>query len=161
LSRAPCARGTLFDLPHVVAGAAAALAHFEVASRIDLVSGSFFESIPSGGDTYLLKHILHDWDDDDACLAILATVRRALAAEARLVMVEMLLDPRGGRPLASLLDLNMLVMQGGRERTLAEFTDLFRRADLSLSAHRDTSSPFTVLEARACESYTVALGQVG
>jgi hypothetical protein len=141
------ARGVLFDLPHVVDGAAAGLRAAKIADRVDLEAGSFFERVPSGGDTYLLKHILHDWNDDE-CMTILGNIQKVLPKDGRVVVVEMVLDDQGAPSPAPLLDLNMLVMHTGRERTILEFEALFRRVGLRLSAHKPTRSPFVVLEAR-------------
>jgi hypothetical protein len=148
LGRLPDARGALFDLPHVVDGAAPSLREAGVFDRTERVGGSFFESVPSGGDVYLVKHILHDWNDDE-CVRILERVRAAMAPDGRIVVVEMVIDPDGPPSPAALLDLNMLVMLTGRERSIVEFEALFRRAGLRLAKVAPTPSPFVVLEARA------------
>jgi hypothetical protein len=148
LGRLPDARGVLFDLPHVVDGAAPSLREAGVFDRTERVGGSFFESVPSGGDVYLVKHILHDWNDDE-CVRILERVRAAMAPDGRIVVVEMVIDPDGPPSPAALLDLNMLVMLTGRERSIVEFEALFRRAGLRLAKVAPTPSPFVVLEARA------------
>ncbi len=106
-----------------------------------------FESVPVGGDVYLLKFILHDWNDDE-CVAILRGVREAMAPKARVVVVEMLLTSDGPPSPAPLLDLNMLVMLTGKERTADEFGALFAKAGLALTSVTATHSPFAVLEAR-------------
>lgn len=128
LVRAPGARGVLFDQPHVVAGAGPTLAARGAADRITLVGGSFFATVPSGGDAYVLGHIVHDWDDARA-LKILRAVRAAARPGAKLLLFECVL-PDDDRPgLAPLLDLEMLVMTpGGRERTEAEYAALVAQA---------------------------------
>jgi hypothetical protein len=146
LSRVPEAKGVLFDLPDVVAGAAPTLRAAGVDGRVEIVPGSFFDGVPSGGDTYLLKFILHDWSDDE-CVGILKKVRSALAPNGRVVVIEMLIGDTAPSP-APLLDLNMLVMLTGRERSLPEFEALFARAGLKLTGHHRTPSPFHAIEAK-------------
>jgi hypothetical protein len=147
LKREPTARGVLFDRPDVIEGAGATLAGAGVAARVERVGGSFFEGVPAGGDVYLLKHILHDWSDDE-CVTILRHVREATAPGARVVVVEMLVTDGGPPSPAPLLDLNMLVMLTGKERTADEFGALFAQAGLVLASVTPTHSPFAVLEAR-------------
>ncbi|HEY4342160.1 MAG TPA: methyltransferase [Steroidobacteraceae bacterium] len=147
LKRAPRARGILFDQPDVIARAQPTLVELGVADRVERVGGSFFESVPVGGDLYLLKHILHDWSDEE-CVKILHVVREAMAPEARVAVVELPLIERGGPPFAALLDINMLVCLTGKERTAPEYAELFRRAGLKISAVTSTRSPVAVIEAR-------------
>jgi hypothetical protein len=127
LASAPDARGVLFDLPHVVAGAPAVLAAAGVAERCEVVGGSFFDGVPAGADAYVLRAVVHDWEDDDA-LRILDAVRQAIPDHGRILLVERVVEgPNEGRP-AKWSDLNMLVSPGGRERTEAEYGDLLTRA---------------------------------
>ena len=147
LKREPNARGVLFDRPDVIEGAGATLAGAGVGARVERVGGSFFESVPAGGDVYLLKHILHDWNDDE-CVTILGHVREAAAPGARIVVVEMLVTDGGPPSPAPLLDLNMLVMLTGKERTARQFADLFAKAGLTPAGVTPTHSPFAVIEAR-------------
>jgi hypothetical protein len=147
LQREKTARGVLFDRPEVVEGAGATLEAAGVSHRVERVAGSFFEGVPSGGDVYLVKHILHDWSDDE-CVKILANVQRAMAPGARVVVVEMLITDKGPPSPAPLLDLNMLVMLTGKERTADEFGALFGQAGLKLSNVTPTHSPVAVIEAR-------------
>lgn len=147
LQREKSAHGVLFDRPEVLEGAGATLEGAGVNARVERVAGSFFESVPAGGDVYLLKFILHDWNDDE-CVAILRRVREAMSPTARVVVVEMLITSGGPPSPAPLLDLNMLVMLTGRERTSDEFAALFARAGLALQGVTPTHSPFAVLEAR-------------
>jgi len=141
----PRLRGVLFDLAHVVPGARAAMEALGYASRCEVVAGDFFASVP-GADVYLLKQILHDWDDDQAT-RILANCNQAMAPDGRLLVVEMVI-PDDGRPTpAQLMDLNMLVMLPGRERTLSEYRGLFDRAGLRFVRLIETHSPFQILEA--------------
>ena len=122
----PEATGVLFDRPDVVAGARPALAAQGLTDRVELVEGDFFEEVPSGGDLYLLKHILHDWDDERAG-RILDRCHEAASPGATLLVVERLLGPAVD-PVAALADLLMLVMFGGRERTAEEYRRLLAGA---------------------------------
>jgi O-methyltransferase domain/Dimerisation domain len=130
LEQYPHLRGILFELPQVIEGARPLLEESGVADRCDFVGGSFFGGVPPGGDVYVLRNIIHDWQDDEA-IAILTTCRRAMAGPARLVLVEreIATDPREAR-LVLHADLEMLVNVGGRERTTAEYSELLRRSGL-------------------------------
>ncbi len=142
----PDLRGVLFDRPHVVEGASARLAAAGVAERCTVVGGDFFAGVPTGGDAYLLKFVLHDWDDDRA-LAILRSCRRAVGAQAKLLVVELVTEPDDGPSDPLLVDLHMLVAHAGRERTPAEFRDLFAAAGFTLTRIVPTASSFRVIEA--------------
>jgi hypothetical protein len=145
LSANPGMRGILFDQPHVVAGATDVLA--PVADRCTVVSGSFFESVPAGADAYLLKWIIHDWEDPEAT-AILRTCRAALDGGTILV-IERVVGPPNEDPATAFGDLNMLVAPGGRERTLDEFERLFADAGLALAGSTPTASGSHVIQATA------------
>jgi SAM-dependent methyltransferase len=142
----PAARGILFDLPHVIATARDAVAAAGIADRCQLVSGDFFDSVPDGADLHLLKQIVHDWDDARAT-QLLRTCHRALAPAGKLLLVEMVIPPDNRPSPAQAMDLNMLVMQGGRERTEAEYRHLLEAADFRLERVIPTHSPFSVIEA--------------
>ncbi len=124
LARHPAMRGVLFDQLHVVAGAMPILAAAGVADRCEVVGGSFFEAVPAGGDAYVLKSILHDWEDAD-CIRILERCRQAMTTGATLLVVERELGPPNTYPDGKFSDLNMLVATGGRERTPEEYATLF------------------------------------
>ena len=144
--------GILFDLPHIVAHAPQVLTAAGVADRCRIQAGSFFESVPSGGDAYVLKQIIHDWDDARAG-AVLGACRTAMPADGTVLVVERLLPERaktGTEPDVYFIDLEMLVMTpGGRERTEAEFRQLFGSAGLVLQQVAPTASPFRIFEGRA------------
>lgn len=146
----PAMRGILFDLAQGLEGAHRLLEAAGVASRVALVTGSFFESVPSGGDLYMLKSIIHDWDDQQA-LAILDSCRKAMAPSARLVLLERILPERADQSRlafeAVMGDLQMMVVLGGRERTNAEYGDLLARAGLRMTRFVPTASGFGVVEA--------------
>jgi hypothetical protein len=130
----PVLRGVLFDQPEVIAGAPPVLEEAGVAERCEVVGGDFFAAVPPGGDAYLLRQIIHDWDDARAT-AILATCRRALHGEGKVLVVERAIAPDYREALPVLhLDLQMLVLLGGKQRTEAEYGRLFSTAGLRLSA---------------------------
>jgi hypothetical protein len=147
LRAAPGARGLLFDLPQVVAGAHPALTTAGVAARCEVAGGSFFESVPAGGDTYLLKTVIHDWDDERS-VAILRNVRSAIAPGGTLLLLEMVLPEGAPAHLGLLLDLEMLAAAGGRERTQREYAELLSRAGFRLQRVVPTPSPMSIVEAR-------------
>jgi hypothetical protein len=130
------ATGVLFDMPHAAEGARQSLAAMGLAGRCEFVAGSFFESVPGGGDAYLLKSIIHDWDDNH-CQLILANIRRAMAAAGKLLIVERIMPERLQATTAdrSIVrsDLNMLVGPGGHERTEAEFRALLGSTGFQLT----------------------------
>jgi hypothetical protein len=141
----PAARGILFDRPHVVSGAGALLQKAGVADRCTVVGGSFFEGVPEGGDAYVLKAILHDWDDA-AATAILLACRRAMKPGRRLLVVERLIGPPNEQPEAKFSDLNMMVTPGGQERTRDEYTALFDAAGFRLIAVVPTGTRLSIVE---------------
>ncbi|HEB54388.1 MAG TPA: hypothetical protein ENI87_14135 [bacterium] len=126
LAAAPHARGVLYDLPHVVE---AARSHLP--ARADAVAGSFLDGVPANGDLYLLKHVLHNWPDDVA-VRILRHCREARVADGRVVVVDAMLWPDNRPDLARMLDLEMRVLCGGRERRRSELRRLFTAAGLEL-----------------------------
>jgi SAM-dependent methyltransferase len=146
LQRNPAARGVLFDLPHVVEGAPAVLARYQVADRVEVVAGDFFKEVPGGADLYLLKHIVHDWNDERA-VAILKSCRAAMKAGSKLLVIELMLPPDGEPSPSPLSDLNMLVMVDGKERTEAEFATLLSAARLAIDRVVPTMSMFRIIEA--------------
>jgi hypothetical protein len=147
LGHYPAMRGILFDQPHVVANARSTLAAAGVAGRCTVVAGSFFEEVPTGADAYAMKSILHDWDDPEAG-AILRVCRSAMAASARLLLVERIVGAANEDPRTKFSDLNMLVAPGGRERTIEEWRTLLESAGFALDGTTPTASGLSVLEAR-------------
>jgi hypothetical protein len=127
LSRHPGARGVLFDQPQVVAGAPAVLERAGVADRCEVIGGDIFQAVPEHGDAYVLKSILHDWNDQDS-LAILRTCRRAMTDGAALLVVERDLGGPNDRLENKLSDLNMLTGPGGRERSQRDYAALLEAA---------------------------------
>jgi hypothetical protein len=153
LAAHPGLRGVLFDLEHAISRAGEELARMGVAERCELVSGSFFESIPAGADRYLLKSVLHDWDDEH-CSVILKHCASAMAAEPegvpRLLVIERIRPERlTGTPRDQAIarsDLNMLVSLGGRERTEQEYRALLDAAGLRLAHIVELPLEFSVIE---------------
>lgn len=142
----PALRGILFDLPHVVSGAPPLLRKHGVEARVRVAGGSFLETAPDGADAVIMKHILHDWNDDDS-IRILQNCHRVLPKGGRVLVVEAVVSPPGQPGFAKLLDLEMLVLTPrGRERTEREFADLFRRGGFRLTRVVATPSPVAVVE---------------
>jgi hypothetical protein len=148
LESAPEARGILFDLPPVVAGAPAVLAEHGVQDRVKVVPGSFFDAICRDGDAYVLKNVIHDWPDDDA-VRILSNVREATDLGKHLLLVELIIPRHNREFLGKWADLEMLLVAGARERTAAQYGRLLSRAGFRLSRVVETASPFSVIEAIA------------
>jgi hypothetical protein len=148
LAANPGMQGILFDLPHVIERGREHLAQLGVADRCRTESGSFFDAVPAGADAYFMKHIIHDWDDED-CLTILRNCREAMSDDATLVVCEKVV-PHGNAPsYAKTMDLVMLALtDGGRERTEAQFRDLFARASLRLTRIIPTDVGNALLEVR-------------
>src|SRR4051812_9760594 len=147
LQKHPSMRGVLFDLDHVLAGARPAIESLGLSDRCRTVSGDFFKSVPEGGDAYIMKHIIHDWDDDQAA-TILKNIRSAMNRGGRVILLESVVAPGNQPDFAKLIDLEMLLMPGGRERTEQEFRDLFARAGFELTRITPTKSPLSVIEGR-------------
>ena len=142
----PAAGGILFDLPHVIATAGDAIAAEGLSQRCELVSGDFFEAVPEGADLHLLKQIVHDWDDERAT-RLLQNCHRALSPAGKLLLVEMVIPPENQPSPAQAMDLNMMVLLGGRERTEEDYQRLFQAAGFRLERVIPTHSPFSVIEA--------------
>lgn len=144
----PHIRGTLFDQPDVVAGAKAVLAERGVLDRCNIVGGSFFEAVPDGGDAYLMRVVIHDWEDTEAA-AILNACRRAMTETAKLLLIERIIGPPNEMPATKFSDLNMLVSPGGRERTLEEFAELLAKSAFELTRVFPAAVQ-NVIEAQPC-----------
>lgn len=147
LSRYPKLKGSLLDLPHQVADAPALLAEAGVGDRCTVVGGDMFKEVPAGGDAYLMRRVLHDWDDDDSVRA-LKNIHKAARPGAKLLIVEIMLGHQGASDAGTMADLEMLVInEGGKERTLDEFKELFRRSGFRFVAeHPVVPTPFSIVE---------------
>jgi O-methyltransferase domain/Dimerisation domain len=140
-------RGVLFDLPHVAAGAAATFTRAGITGRVRIESGDFFKELPSGSDAIIMKHIIHDWDDESAT-RILQTCHRALGRRGKVLIVDPVIPPGSAPHYGKYLDLEMLVLTPrGRERTKAEFAKLLRGAGFRLSGVIATQGPLSIVEA--------------
>ncbi|MFI6470975.1 methyltransferase [Streptomyces sp. NPDC050516] len=146
LSREPALTGVLFDQPNTVSDHL--LDTEEVRGRWSVAGGDFFSEVPAGGDLYLLKHILHDWNDED-CLRILGAIRRAAAPGKRLLVVDAVLPDNGDAHPAVELDIIMLMLVKGRERTATEFENLLTRSGFKLNRILPTPSLPSIIEAEA------------
>lgn len=146
LRKEPKARGVLFDLPHIVEGATDVLG--DVASRTQRVAGNFLVDALPSANLYLLKHILHDWDDGNS-LKILRAVRAAMPPGARVLIIEIMIGEPVQPGPGPFMDLNMMVMLGGMERTSTEYGALLTQAGLKLVRTVPTPSPYAIVEAVA------------
>ncbi len=148
LKTTPGLRGIVFDLPHVGERAQTFIAAQAMADRCEFVGGSFFESIPPGAGAYFMKHILHDWGDEE-CAKILGACHNAMDEKARLLICERIV-PVGNKPSsAKLIDLHkMMTTHGGRERTEEEYRELLSTAGFELQRVLPTSTPWNLIEAK-------------
>jgi len=140
LKVAPKAKGILFDQPQVVAGAS-------VSERVDAVSGDFFSRIPVEADVYMMKFIIHDWNDEQS-ITILQNLAKSAKPGAKVLLVESVVEEDDSIPsMSKVMDLNMLAMTGGKERTRAEYTELFEKTGFRLTRVIPTPSPMHIVEA--------------
>jgi hypothetical protein len=148
LRKYPAMRGILMDLDHVLAGAKPYIEADGVADRCQTVAGDFFRAVPPGGDAYVMKHIIHDWDDERAA-QILRSIHTAMGSkQGKVILLEGVLAPGNEPGFGKIMDLEMLLLPGGRERSAEEFRGLFDRAGFDLVRIVPTTSPVCVIEAR-------------
>ena len=148
----PSLQGILFDHSQVVAGAASRLEAAGVSDRCEVVGGDFFAGVPAGGTVYVLSKVIHDWDDERS-IAILRSCRDAMEGHAKVVLVESVIEAGNDPSWAKFLDVQMLVMNGGRERTIEEYRRLFAAAGLQLTRVIPTGVEANLIEAdRAVEA---------
>ena len=145
LKRYPGPRGIVFDLPRVIEVAQRVIEVDGLTSRCDTLAGNFFESVPAGAEAYVLKQVIHDWDDERA-LTILRNVGRVIPPDGRLLLIELVIPPTNEPSLSKFTDLDMLVITGGRERTQCEYRDLLAAAGYRLAAIHPTQSRQSVIE---------------
>ncbi|MBI3406342.1 MAG: methyltransferase, partial [Acidobacteria bacterium] len=147
LQKYPKMRGVLSDLPHVLEGARPRLRDMGLESRCRFEPCDFFKNVPSGGDAYIMKHIIHDWDDEKAGL-ILRNIHAAFGAKkGKLILLEALIAADNLPHFGKFVDIEMLAMAGGRERTEAEFRALFERAGFRMTRIVPNKSPICAIEA--------------
>jgi 2-polyprenyl-3-methyl-5-hydroxy-6-metoxy-1,4-benzoquinol methylase len=150
LTKYSTVKGILYDMPAIVAEAEKQLLAHGVTDRCETVGGNFFESVPKGADAYIMKHIIHDWNDEQ-CITILENCRNAMTPGGKVLVVEMVL-PDGNEPsIGKFIDLQMLQFLPGCERTEAEYRLLFDKAGLQLDRIVPTTSPFSIIEASSKE----------
>lgn len=142
----PKMTGVLFDRPDAVEGMHLQLGEDGIAERCEVVPGDFFQSVPAGADAYLLKYVIHDWNDERS-LAILRNCRRVMTNDARLLLVETVVPAPGESHFAKLQDLEMMVIVGAQERTVGEYSSLLDRAGFKLVRVVPTTEPASILEA--------------
>jgi ubiquinone/menaquinone biosynthesis C-methylase UbiE len=145
LQKNPQMKGILFDSPQVIEGAGAKIAGSDISDRCELVGSNFFQSVPSGADTIIMKWIIHDWNDQQS-VAILKNCHQALPDNGKLILVEAVVPETSEMHFSKFIDLNMLVMTGGRERTAEEFRRLYEDSGFKLARIVPTESPFSVIE---------------
>ena len=140
-------KGILFDLPHVIERAKTPMESAGLEDRCTLISGNFFEAVPEGAHAYLMRHIIHDWDDEKA-VTILRNCHRAMPNDAKLLVVESVIPP-GNAPFGGkFLDLVMMLIPGGKERTEAEYKALFGEAGFELSRVLPTTTEICIVEGK-------------
>ncbi|MSU77746.1 MAG: methyltransferase [Gemmataceae bacterium] len=147
LKKNPAMKGILYDLPNVIDRAKKNLADAGLASRCETIAGSFFESAPAGGDAYQMRHIIHDWTDEQ-CHTILTHIRKVIPKSGKLLVIEMVIKPRNEPQPAKWLDLNMLVLPGGKERTEAEYRVIYAKAGFDLTRIVPTPTEVSVIEGK-------------
>jgi hypothetical protein len=141
----PQTQGVLFDLPSVIAGADELLQKEGVRDRVELVSGDFFQSVPSGADVYIMKNIVHDWDDKQS-MTMLQNIHSAMNKRGTVLLIELVV-PEGNEPSpAKLVDIQMLITMSGKERTEAEYRQLLEASGFRLTRIVPTSSPMHIIE---------------
>jgi len=142
----PNARGVLFEIPQVIGGAPAMLESYGVADRVELIEGNFTIDVPVRADIYMLKHIIHDWDDQKN-EKILGNIRRNMPDAAKVLILDAVI-PEGNEPhLGKIMDLEMLIAPGGVERSAGEFDTLLRNSGFRLTRIIPTMSPVAIIEA--------------
>lgn len=147
LNAYPDLHGVLYDQQHVITRAKDMLERTAVADQCSIASGDFFESVPEGGDVYILKGIIHDWGDSDA-VRILETCRRAMSPKNRLLLIEQIVSPEPTEDSFTLLmDLHMLTIHGARERTKGELAQLLTSAGFEATRIIPTTSALSLVEA--------------
>jgi hypothetical protein len=141
----PKLKGVLFDAPQVIEGARARIEAAGLADRCEIVAGDFFKSVPEGGDAYIMKWIIHDWDDERA-ITILKNCRNQMQSNGKIILVDSVVPETDEPHFSKFIDLNMLVMTGGKERTAKEFEELFAAAGFKLLRVIPTDLPTSIVE---------------
>ncbi len=145
LKKNPQMRGILFDAPQVIEGAKSHVEESGVGDRCQLIEGDFFKAVPEGGDAIVMKWIIHDWNDEQS-VTIMKNCHRALPENGKMILIEAVVPATSEPHFSKFIDLNMLVMTGGRERTEEEFRKLYEVSGFRLTRIVPTESPFSVVE---------------
>jgi len=145
LEKYPAMKGILFDVPAVVERARANIGSAGLADRCRVVAGNFFESVPPGADAYLMRHIIHDWDDEKS-ITILKNCRKAVGDKGKLLVVEGVVPPGNEPSVSKFFDLAMMVLPGGMERTEEEYRQLYEAAGFRLTSVVPTKTWVSVIE---------------
>jgi hypothetical protein len=146
LQKYPSMKGVLFDLGSVLEGAPAMLEKYGVTDRVEMVEGDFFSEIPVTADAYIMKHIIHDWEDEKAA-KILGNIRQSMPDNARVLIVDCVIPPGNDPHPGKVLDLEMLIAPGGLERTEAQFKELLNNSGFDLTRIIPTQAPVSIVEA--------------
>jgi hypothetical protein len=144
LARNPKLKGTLYEQPRVIEGAVTGPL-VPVMDRVTLTSGNMFESVPAGADAYIMKYIIHDWPDD-LCLKILKSCRAGVNAGGKLLVADQVIPPGNDYTFGKIVDLEMMLLPGGHERTEQQFRDLFAAAGWRLTRIIPTAAPMSIVE---------------
>ena len=147
LTRNPEAKGVLFDAAEVIEGARPKIESAGLGDRCETIAGDFFKAVPAGGDAYVMKWIIHDWEDEKA-IRILKNCRQQMRSDARVIIVDCVVPENDQPDFSKTFDLNMMVMTGGKERTEAEFRDLLTAAGFELVRVIPTEAPTSIVEGR-------------
>lgn len=147
LKKNPQLKGVVFDAPEVISGTRSKIEAAGLADRCETIGGNFFESVPAGGDAYILKWIIHDWDDEKS-IRILRNVREQMSPTSKLILVDSVVPESAEPHFSKFIDLNMLVMTGGKERTESEFRQLLGSAGFKLLRVIPTELPTSIIEAQ-------------
>jgi hypothetical protein len=142
----PKLKGTLFDAPHVISGAREKVAAEGLTDRCEVISGDFFEAVPPGGDAYVLKWIIHDWHNELA-IKILKNCRAQLPLNGKLILIDSVVPENDEPDFSKFIDINMMVMTGGKERTETEFRELLEASGLKFLRVIPTGVPTSIIEA--------------
>lgn len=145
LLAAPGVRGIVFDQPAIIQGTIELMKNSGLEERCECVGGSFFETVPAGGDAYVMKHIIHDWSDDEA-VTILSHCREAMGDNGKLLLLEIVVDSENDRKFGKILDIEMLMISSGKERTKAEYEQLLLDAGFRLQNIIPTSTHMSIIE---------------
>jgi len=147
LRACPSVKGILADVGHVVEGAKPRIASAGLSDRMQAVACDFFQSVPAGGDAYIMKHIIHDWDDERAS-TILKNIATAMGTKkGKVILLESVIAVGNTPDFGKFIDIEMLLFPGGRERTADEFKSLFARSGFHMTKVVPTKSPLSVIEA--------------